>query len=379
MSLFKQKFNILKCFFNKNSLFLWVYLLSVSLNVWFAHDKNIAFSYYKFLSLTSILIFFTFRSEINRENIEKIFYIYCICAAVVSLIGFAEMFFGRNLIYEHFRGNFFYPRFIENRMMSTFMHPNVLGCCLIAVFPSAYYFYKTSKSTKLKLLNFSILFFICAGIVLTFSRGTWIAFLFMMTIWFLAKRKIKLILVPWLIFVLFSIIASMPFAGYGLKVRFGMSYLLDYFKHSHRTMQYFISYNMLNAHPFAGIGLNHYRMLFDQYTNTDVFCRVMGYSAYLGRYIISRLIYEIKIPDSIYLMHLAETGIIGFLGLIVFLVMVLSNGVKKYNGASADFKALLFALIIGFIGILFNMASFDGFLWKAPFYLFWIFAGVLAG
>jgi O-antigen ligase len=92
-----------------------------------------------------------------------------------------------------------------------------------------------------------------------------------------------------------------------------------------------------------------------------------------------KLPYEIMIPDSIYLMHLAETGLIGFTGLILFLINIFKKAVSFYKRMEGDNKDMSFALILGFTGLLINLASFDGFLWRTPFYLFWMLAGAIAG
>jgi O-antigen ligase len=79
------------------------------------------------------------------------------------------------------------------------------------------------------------------------------------------------------------------------------------------------------------------------------------------------------IPESIYLMHLAETGILGFLGLVILLTQVLRRAWLNCHLQGE----ISFIMMMSFLGLLFNLASFDGFLWKTPFYLFWIFLALI--
>ena len=117
---------------------------------------------------------------------------------------------------------------------------------------------------------------------------------------------------------------------------------------------------MLKAHPFFGIGLFQYRFLFNQYSSV-------------------RLPYVVMIPESSYLMHLAETGIIGFSAFILLLVTLLKRGFAYLKReVSSEKKNIFLFIFLGFIGLLFNMGTYDAFLWHTPFYLFWVFFGILS-
>lgn len=362
LSICRHKFNAQKYFFSKDDSFFWLYLLLISANIWSATDITIARAFYKDLSITAILIYFLFKNEINEKNMRQLFYGLCLCGAAISLFGHLEMLLQKNFLYEYFVDNFFYPRFIKGgRMMSTLMHPNILGSYLVACVPAAYYFYKKAHSLRIRALNLSIFLLILSAIFLSYSRGTWLAFLLILSIWAFLKKKFSWLFFIWSAFILFLIISSSTFAAAGLGKRFGMEPLFSYLRYAHRTTQYFITANMLKAHPFVGIGLNHYRMLFNQYSGGI------------------KLPYEIMIPDSIYLMHLAETGLIGLAGLLLFLFNLLGKARRAYKKLQGSEKEVFFALIMGFTGLLFNLASFDGFLWRTPLYLFWVFSGVIMG
>jgi O-antigen ligase len=116
---------------------------------------------------------------------------------------------------------------------------------------------------------------------------------------------------------------------------------------------------MFRSHPFVGVGINTYREAFDQYYTAN-------------------LTHEVKIPDSIYLWHLAETGIFGFFGLLVLLFNAFVNIRTVFSKLEDEEKNILFTIICAFCALLINMGTFDGFLWQTPLSLFWIFYASIA-
>jgi len=358
LSLLRHRSDLADYFIYKNKLF-WIYIFLFSLNIWFAKDRLTAYGYYSDFIIIAVPIYFLMINEFKAEHIKKILYLLCSCAAFVSLIGFLEMILKSNMIYEKFIYNYYYGRFIvQGRMMSTLIHPNILGSYFIGCIPLSFYFYKNETRDRARYVNLAIFLFVLSGAFLTFSRGTWFACLIMISIVMLAKRRIAWLIFIWAVVLLSSLIVSQPFISENFRYRFGMEYLWEYLKSGHRTKAYIATARMIEQHPFVGVGLNHYRMLFSQYLNVN-----------LPR--------EVIIPDSIYLMHLAEAGLLGFAGFIIFLTSVIKKGFYCLRNLNGDFRDMSFAILVGFTALLFNMAFFDGFLWKTSFYLFWLFAGIL--
>jgi len=361
LSFLKNGFDPRRYFFQKRDLFIWLYLVLISFNLWFAQDKKLAMGFYKDLSVVVIALYFLIKNELRFEEIKSMMRVLAISAGLISLFGLWEMVSGTNIIYEKYIGNVFYSRFIGNRMMATLIHPNILGSYLISCFPLAYYFFKDERLKRCRWINMPILILISIGAILTFSRGTWIAFILMVSLWGLLRKRWKPVVFIWIAFFIFIMAANQPLSNLNksIRYRFNIGTLINYTKYSHRTTQYLVTSNMLREHPLAGIGLNHYRMLFDKYS-------------------ARKFSYEVMIPDSVYLMHLAETGLLGFCGLVIILIVVLRRGFNRLRTLNANERNLFFAILIGFIGLLFSMAFFDGFLWKTPLYLFWVFITILS-
>jgi len=116
---------------------------------------------------------------------------------------------------------------------------------------------------------------------------------------------------------------------------------------------------MLKEHPFAGVGLNHFRIKCNAYSP------------------IQR-VEDSKVTDNVYLLFLTETGIIGFLGFILFIGYLLKKGFHHFYSMKAeDSKDMLIAIIAGLTGLLVNMNTYDLLYWTTPLYLFSILVGML--
>ena len=85
-----------------------------------------------------------------------------------------------------------------------------------------------------------------------------------------------------------------------------------------------IGAEMFLQHPIFGVGLNHFRILFDKF--------------YLSKPIIQFIPYEIKIADNMYLTLIAETGIIGFTGFIIFIFSLFRKGMRNFHSLNNESK-----------------------------------------
>ncbi|MCM8796987.1 MAG: O-antigen ligase family protein [Candidatus Omnitrophica bacterium] len=359
LSLYLNHFHLKRHFFERRDYPLWMYLILVSVTIFFAQDKTASLFFYRRLTMAAILIYFVFKNEYSLRRIEKLLFILVTCAGLVCVFGFIEMVTASNIIYSRYLKTFCYQRFIGNRMMSTLVHPNVLGAYLIVCLPLAYHFYRKEVVPFIRAFKFMLLAFILTGTILTFSRGTWCALFLMFLAWCLIKKRFRQLVFIVGIAGIILFIASLPVVKYSILGRFNVEGLWQYIQSGHRIEQYRVTARILAQHPLTGIGLNHYREVFDNYTR-----RVFPY--------------EVKIPDSIYLMHLAETGLIGFFGLAFFLGSLFIRAFFSYARLEKKKKEIFFALAMGFIGLLFAMAFFDGFLWKTPLYLLFLCAGIIS-
>jgi len=337
--------------YGKENILFWVYLSGIAISSWkvnFLYGSGIYrdTTFVKFVSFI-IPTYFLARYFLTPEILKKLVLFWILCGIIVVLIGIGEFFFHENLIYKRFIYNFFYERFIStHRMMATFIHPNILGAYLITLLPLTFYY---KKDRWLFYSSFSV---IITGIILSFSRGTWMAGILITFIYLIAKKKIKIVVLLVVFILIFTtflqFLSSESLLSWELKRRLGIINLVNYILKGHRTYRYWIGWKMFLDYPFSGVGWGCFRTMIDNYASPGV------------------LSHEIKIPDSVYLMHLAESGIIGFLP---FIGLIFSTLKKQ--------KDKLSPVAFSFYGLGFNFFTFDGFLWTSTLLLFWFLLGIL--
>ena len=349
-------------FFRRQDFFFWAYIILLSLGILNAPKQIIALRYYRDFSLCAAALYFVCRNEINNRTIWVILFTFTLCASIVAIIGILECLLHRNIIYEYWVNNSFYHRYLGyGRIMSTLVHPNITGAYLLSCIPCLWLVYTRQRKALLRAMAWTAFLIVAAAMLLTYSRGTWISLVLMLTLWGILRKKIKYAAWAWLGLAFVILIASHPSlnSNESYLARYRLKTLERYFSHSHRALQYKVASRMISAHPLAGVGLAHYRILFDKFSSV-------------------KLKPELKTPDSIYLMQLAEAGILAFVAFLLFIVHLGTRAIKTYTSLPLGEKEPLFIFLMGYAGLLINMGSFDGFLWRTPLYLFWIFAGIIA-
>lgn len=361
--LFFRGENFKEYFFSKYDRSLWIYLALLSFNVWFSEDVKNSLAFYRHFVITSTLIYFIFKNELKFLNIKIIFYIFAFCASLVAFLAFWEMLSRSNPIYQNWAKNdVFYLRFLGKRAVSTMSHPIVLGCYFVPILPFAYYLYKESPFGTIKrTVMWTTFVSLVAGLFLTLSRCSWFICFIMISLGLIFKRKIKFVIICWLIFLLIPTIAAHPVFENTEFYRLSFKRIKMHLRYGNRPVQYITTISILKKHPFLGVGLTRYRDVYYQYASR-------------------KLPWELKVPESIYLGHLAEAGLLGFLGLALFLINIFRNFWHNYfRQQEKGVKEHLQVIFISFVGLLLNLGWFDGFAWHTSLYLFWILTGLMAG
>ena len=345
---------IREVFGDKKDIFLWLYALILAVGVFFSENRGIAINRYFSYAIPALVIYYLFKSQfylIKNKDIMAV--TVCILANTVSIVAILELIFHKNLIYEYFIQNIFYEHYLfERRAMSTQIVPQVLGTYLLCCLPISY-FLINKKIVGFKILGILSSILLFCGIIVSFTRSALIAAIVVAIMYFYkrSKRIVKIIFIFFIILTaLFSIIdkvKDIPIWRLGIK---GLTSRPDY---KYRLLRFNTTLKILKEHPFLGVGLDNYRHVFDKYHN------------------IKNLPSYWKVPDNMHLMILGESGILGYLAFIFFVILLL---IRSYRARSE----LAFAIGIAIIGILFNMLSYDLFYWTVPFYIFWIYCGILA-
>jgi len=363
ISIFAQKSRLRRLLFEKQDILLWLYLLAVIIcGVFLAKERYQSLIWFYRVILPVPFLYLLAKNEINKMSGSLIAKSLCLFSSIVALIGLAEFIFRGNFIYDYFTYNPYYYRFLylQHRMMTTLVHPAVAGSYLLVSLPFSFLLVST-KNRLLKWLGILCVTPIISGIILTFSRGTLFGMFVLLWVYFWRKNRklfIKIFIIgAFSLFILSSILGK----GSSLQ-RFGFNGLTNKSLYQYRIVRLCVTYKMLRDHPFSGLGLNHYRILFDKYYGSP------------------EVPFEWKIPDDAYLSILGETGTIGFFTFIIFMGFLLKNAFRYfYSINDKDTKNLLIAIIAGIIGLMVNFLTYDTLYWQTPLYLFWILVGMVSG
>ena len=358
-----------KIFFKRQDLPLWLFVVCISGGIIFAQDKQIAIKTYLHVSLTLVFLYYlTGRVFSSHANIQRIAKIICIFSTAVAVFAIIEWASGKNFIYEYILYNPFYQRYINLDMvrpMSTQFNPAVLGSFLLGCLPFGFILIK-EKSSFFRVLGVLAIILNIGVIMLSGSRGVFLGmvFLFLFYLW-IKKRAIVSVLLLGFILIIVAI-SSWQFNA-NTFYRFGFKRLIkgseDSIFSPYRTQRFLMSLSMLKESPFFGIGLKHFRIEFDNYIPDNY----------------HKTVHELKIADNMYLTLLAETGLIGLSGFILFIFYLLRRGLKAfYVSVDSRRRDVLLVAMSALIGLLVNMGGYELFYWHNPFSLFCILCGIIA-
>jgi len=286
---------------------------------------------------------------------KRVALIICTYSIIVAIVAILELFFKKNALYEYFITNNYYFRYRGYRPMSTQFNPVVLGTFLLGCLPFNFSLFANYKRRLTRILGLLSSFLSIAIIMLTFSRGVFLSYAAAGLFFLWVSKKKNLIL--FFIITLFSVITICSYQKSANLSRFGFNRLVmgsyDSIISEYRLDRVKMTARVLKDHPFFGIGFNNFRFRFDEYSGKQS----------------KGEIYEFKIPDNMYLSFLAETGLIGTIGLLVFIFWILHEGLRK--------KAII--PLTALIGLLVNMGAYELFYWNNPFMLFCLLCGFIAG
>jgi len=292
----------------------------------------------------------------------------CISSILVALLAILESAFAFNPLYEYFIENPFYRRYIAYfvRPMSTQFHPAVLGSYLLGCLPFNFMLFKQDKRFFRFLGAIGIVLNI-AVIILTFSRGVFLGLIAMIMFYLFVQKK-KVIIAKFSVILLILIIVCSflpyPFCRFGINFMIrdknmkGSSIFSNY-----RFDRLMMTQRIFRDHPLVGLGFQHFRTRFYEYYPRE-----------------GIILYEFMIPDNMYLTILAETGIIGFSGFLIFIFYFFRKAKRLFKQLKPMPQKRLQLLLIlsSFIGLLVNMGAYELFYWPNQYMFFCIIVGCIS-
>jgi MoaA/NifB/PqqE/SkfB family radical SAM enzyme/O-antigen ligase len=228
------------------------------------------------------------------------------------------------------------------RAYGTFSHPNILGGFLVVCFLFVVYLYFNYSAGWKKIFSLIAIIFISTGLFFSFSRSAILAVIisyFFIFVYFIFKKKFEIIKLSFYLLFLFVFLFS-AYRPLVLARVYG-SERLEEKSIEQRIDSLREAKSIILDNPFLGVGIGNY-------TN------------YLSMVKPDFPGWHYQPAHNIYLMVLAELGVVGFFlfGLILFFAFYLSSGNPFV------FSTLIVFLVVGF---------FDHYLWTSYFgiVLFW--------
>lgn len=354
--IFANRRAVKAAFMDKADIFLWAYLLMVTLGLFFAQNRPVALDFYFRYILPIPAVYYLFKAGFPLlKRKDWFFLILASAAGLVALFAILEYIFRKNPVYEYLFKNIYYTYYLfsKHRPMATQLVPQVLGLYLTACMPIVYYFIFSARDKGRRIFWIIWALLILAGVILT-QRGAVVCFAASAFFYFGMKNKrvlLGLSIMVAILLILFS------FARIGPLRRLGIEGFTEKAIYGNRIQRMITAVEMVKDHPVVGLGINHYKIFFDKYYP-------------------NKLTYLLKTPENMFLMIVCETGIFSLAFFLLFLALFLKRAFIRVKLKLADHEIVL-ALLSGMVAILVGMIEFDALYWTVPFYFFWIYCGIL--
>jgi len=241
---------------------------------------------------------------------------------------------------------------IAGRVVSTFENPNVLAEYLILVIPLGIMTFFIAKKMTIRILSFIYLVFTMLCLIYTWSRGSWLGFLFSAAILFVILNKRAVAVYVGMLFVVPLLPIILPeniiqrFLSIGNLVDSSTSY---------RVSIWTASFEMIKSFALSGIGvgIEAFKMVYPEYSLAGIESAPHSH--------------------SLYLQVCVETGLLGLLILIFvifFFIQYCFTGIVKTS--EKYLKLFIAAGMCAVAGFLFN--GFTDFVWYnyRVYFMFWL-------
>lgn len=307
------------------------------------------------------LIISDFYSKIGCS--QRILVILMVTAYLVASYGIVEFFLRQNpFLKEVFSPK--NPTYLQlspdpwfgRRILSSIGHPVFLGAYLVPFLPVSLSFLFQGKNRLTKVVFLIGSGLLMVALLLTFSRGAWVAGL-IATLVFLKLRNTRNLMLFFSVFSI-SLLLFLSFEGVSemFWARIGEiyeQYIID-FPSSSRGQAYGYVAEIFGRHPIFGLGTGMYR--FNAY--------------YLGRAITWPP--TLDTPDNMYLIRLAEQGSLGLFALIFFFAHLFRFLYRVNKSSEGQARAFL----SGYIGFCVEMLTCSILHFPTTRIVFWIFTGL---
>ncbi|MDD5732029.1 MAG: O-antigen ligase family protein [Patescibacteria group bacterium] len=330
-----------------------LFLLAGLISICFAREKARGLIVLAFWLFTILVPLATIISVNTKRRLKITLYFFLISAFVFSLFGFLQ--FGGDMLGLPASLTGLSARYTKEvlgfpRIQSTFIEPLYFANYLLIPLALSFFFILKRIDPK-KNIYFAILFLVfLATLILTISKGAILALVIMAcgVMVFQIRSVFSKKNIPYVFFiVLFILLAGWgTYSSLSSKPDIEKYYTKAYdivtgASISERQEAYANAWEAFSQSPVTGIGVGNFGPYFSGY---PAFAPDFGW----------------PIANNQYLEILSETGVIGFLFFLIFLVSIFYYSVKAYwNTNDVFLKTVLLALNFAFLGVLIQYMTFS--------------------
>lgn len=301
---------------------------------------------------------------------ERLWYrcaqIVAVLAACVAVYGILEAAFSYNPLYEHVFENPYYERYVGiHRPVATQFNSAPLATLLLVTWPFGIVVAQRGGRRD-RVLGYTCTTLILICFALCINRSCTLGLIAMVFFWLFVLHRYRALGMAALVFaVLIGTATLLPapvnrIGLYGILKKNGGLFS------RYRMERIEMAWEMFKDSPTCGVGLTHYRLLFDHY--------------YPHPEKLEKIGYEFRIADNMYPSLLGEMGLAGTGGFFLFMGALFYRGLRVYHRSrSARHKTLLLAMLSSLTGVLLGMGGYETFYWTGPYLLFCLLCGCIAG
>ncbi|MDO8748385.1 MAG: O-antigen ligase family protein [Candidatus Omnitrophota bacterium] len=291
------------------NLGIFAYLSVCVFSIFFSANIGISSRTFFFKTLQNAAFFFAVFETLNeKKRIRNVLNVLFLSSLVLGIDG----------IYQHFTRQDFLrhrPVIFIVRIYASFATPNAFGCYLAMVIPFLISrFFSKFKLKTSRFIYFALFVLLFTCLLLTVSRGAWLAYLtsvLFMSIWVRALAVFLLVLG---IFILATYVFYPPYLKERLAKFFFFSDTIDI----DRKFIWQAGWKMFVARPWIGLGLGTFMFNFKKFIAEDY--------KYTASY-----------AHNCYLQMASELGVIGLLAFLSILGLFFYHGIKALNKGERNF------------------------------------------
>lgn len=305
--LFHRRFQIN---FRVMPLAAWLWLIWVTASLMWSHRLAWDFYFQTVQLFLATLLIADYLSR-NPKNLKYILNGYMISALMIAMMGISN-FFGQS---GNVSGFSFESRTsgIQNQGVETF------AFSLIPGFITAFHYIITARRNDVRWLNIAAMLVLALGMILSGTRGSWVATIGALVIVYLPRLQPRQYLTIIISIILGTGIAlQIPAISNFVSYRVGSAVSSG---GEGRITIWLVSWNMFTQHPVTGIG---WRMseTFMSLQDFDSTRQSLTWASDFGRF-------NPRTTHNIYLQTLVELGVIGFIFFMVWIIPLVTARVHR--------------------------------------------------